>query len=142
MRDAEEPIMQDCSFQAMGTDCRILLDEGDDNLAATAVEAAIDEVERLEQKYSRYRPDSTLSHLNRTCGAGETVEIDVETGLLLDYAGHARDLSDGAFDVTSGILRHVWRDGADGTLVEADLARLMPRVGFDKLIRNERRLRW
>lgn len=134
--------MHDYSFQAMGTDCRILLDGVDEDLAATAAEAATDEVERLEQKYSRYRPDSTLSRINRACGAGGAVDLDAETAFLLDYAERARDLSDGAFDITSGILRHVWRDGADRTTVEADLARLMPLVGFDKLHRSDRSLRF
>lgn len=134
--------MHDYSFQAMGTDCRILLDGVGEDRAATAAEAAIDEVERLEQKYSRHRPDSTLSRINRACGAGEVVDLDVETAFLLDYAGRARNLSDGAFDITSGILRHVWRDGADPASVEADLARLLPWVGFDKLRRSGRTLRF
>lgn len=124
--------MHDYSFQAMGTDCRILLDGVDEHRAATAAEAAIDKVERLEQKYSRYRPDSVLSLINRTCGAGEAVDLDVETAFLLVYAGRARDLSDGAFDVISGILRHVWRDGADMMSAEADLGRLVKEYAADR----------
>lgn len=73
-----------------------------------------------------------LSRINRTCGADEAVDLDVETAFLLVYAGRARDLSDGAFDVTSGILRHVWRDGADMMSAEADLGGLVKEYDADR----------
>lgn len=64
------------------------------------------EVRRIEQKYSRYRPDSVLSQLNAR--AGQYQETDEETAWLLRYAQVCYEQSDGLFDISSGILRTVW----------------------------------
>lgn len=134
--------MHDFSFQAMGTDCTISLDGVDEARAAEAAQAGIDEVDRLEAKYSRYRADSVLSRINGLCGCGGEAEIDAETSFLLDYAARAHEISAGAFDITSGILRRVWREGADAASIAAGLEALLPRVGFDKLIRGPATLRF
>jgi len=72
-----------------------------------AARAAIDDVKRIEAKYSRYRDDSVTSTINRAAGC-EAVPIDAETASLLRYADRCHALSDGRFDITSGVLRRVW----------------------------------
>lgn len=127
--------MYEYSFQAMGTDCLVVLDGCDEAVGDTAAEAAIGEVARLETKYSRYDEASFLSRINRVCGAGGVVELDEETRFFLTYAEEAWRISEGAFDVTSGVLRHVWRDGNTAATIEALRGPTMRRVGFEKLIR-------
>ena len=96
------------SFRAMGSPCELQL-HGPSRAAIDAVaDAARALVERLEQKYSRYRDDSVLSAINRSAGDPEGVAVDDETALLLDYAATAHAQSDGLFDATSGSLRRVW----------------------------------
>ena len=75
--------------------------------AQRAAEAAIADVRRIEAKYSRYLPDSVTTRINDAAG-GKAVAIDAETAALLRYADHCFDLSDGRFDVTSGVLRRAW----------------------------------
>lgn len=128
------------SFQAMGTACRVVIDVPDRTEVDDVAQQAIDEVYRLEETYSRYRDDSFLSEINRSCGMGKTVIIDPETSFLLDYAAEAWRLSEGAFDVTSGILRRVWRPDADVASIDASLAVLRPHIGFDKVVREGDRL--
>ena len=82
----------------MGTDRRA---------ADDAARAAIAEVHRIEAKYSRYRDDSVTTTINRAAGA-EVVAIDPETASLLRYADRCHALSDGRFDITSGVLRRAW----------------------------------
>ena len=47
---------------------------------------AIDEVRRIEAKYSRYRPDSVVSRINAGAGGRQPVAVDGETVHLLDFA--------------------------------------------------------
>ena len=115
-------------FRAMGAPCQIQLFEtpGVERIAR----AAIDEVARLEAKYSRYRDDSVASAINRSAGRPEGVTVDAETAALLDYAAIAHRESGGRFDVTSGVLRRAW-DFRSGRLpAEDEIAALRELVGW------------
>lgn len=95
-------------FHAMGTACRIRLGGCDEAAARAAADAAIDEVRRIEAKFSRYRDDSVVSRINAAAGSGRDVEVDDETADLLDFAARLHAASDGLFDITTGVLRRVW----------------------------------
>ena len=58
---------------------------------------------RIEDKYSRYRRGNVVDEIN-TAG-GRAVTVDEETAKLLDFAATLHALSDGLFDMTSGVLR-------------------------------------
>ena len=119
-------------FTAMASPCELLLPSGDEKAALNLGMLVAQEARRIEKKFSRYRDDSVTAwiHENR----GVRIEVDAETASLIDFARQCFDLSEGLFDVTSGVLRHAWRfDGSD-RVPEADaIRRLMPLVGFDKL---------
>lgn len=95
-------------FQAMSSRCEIRLEGDDEAVLAGAAQAAIAEVRRIEQKYSRYRADSIVSRINAAAGADEAVAVDDETASLLAFAARLHVWSDGLFDVTSGVLRRAW----------------------------------
>ena len=130
----------------MGSPCEIQLDVAAGPGQARALRrapaeailaAAIAEVERLETRYSRYRDDSFLSHINRVAATGGTISVDPETAGLLDYAATCHAESGGLFDITSGILRRAWRfnERKEQRLPEpAEIAPLLERVGFSKLV--------
>jgi FAD:protein FMN transferase len=130
----------------MGSPCEIQLDVAAGRgqaraLGRAAAEAilvsAIAEVERLEARYSRYREDSFLSHINRVAATGGTIPVDPETAGLLDYAATCHAESGGLFDITSGILRRAWsfNKNKEKRLPEpAEIAPLLERVGFSKLV--------
>jgi thiamine biosynthesis lipoprotein len=119
-------------FTAMASPCELLLTSTEDATALELGTLVAQEALRIEKKFSRYRSDSVTAwiHENR----GIRVEVDPETASLIDFAGQCFDLSDGLFDITSGILRYAWIfDGSD-RIPEADaIRRLMPLLGFDKL---------
>ena len=75
--------------------------------ADRAARGAIADVKRIEAKYSRYRDDSVTTAINRAAGM-RAVSIDAETASLLHYADRCHALSDGLFDITSGVLRRAW----------------------------------
>ncbi len=118
----------------MGSPCELVLYAAEDagGQAANAVRA---DIERLEARYSRYRPDSLLSRINAIAAQGGRIEVDAETASLLEYAATCHAQSDGLFDVTSGILRRAWRFTDDATLPDAaHIDALLDFVGWHKLV--------
>lgn len=95
------------AFKAMGGACEIVLAVGSEFAAHALAQPAIEEVQRIESKYSRYRPDSVVSRINASAG-GAAVACDEETNALLDFADMLHRSSDGLFDITSGVLRRGW----------------------------------
>lgn len=91
------------------------------------------DIERMEQRYSRYRSDSLLSEINRAASCGGSVAVDDETAGLLDYADTCYRQSDGLFDITSGLLRRAWRFDGGRLPDENVLKALLTKVGWDKL---------
>lgn len=119
-------------FKAMASPCELLLATSDPGLARRLGEAVAAEAWRIERKYSRYRDDSVIGVLNRSEGA--PVVIDQETRQLLQFAARCHELSDGAFDITSGVLRAAWRfDGSHRMPDAAQIDALRSRVGFGRL---------
>jgi thiamine biosynthesis lipoprotein len=120
-------------FKAMGTPCEIQLFAVNSAAANAAAAAAVADVQRLEARYSRYRPDSLLSEINRVAAVGGSIQVDDETASLLDYAVTCYDQSEGLFDVTSGILRRAWKFDSGHLPEPAALAELLEKVGWHKV---------
>ena len=117
-------------FSAMSSVCEIRLDGGDEPGMAEAARAAIAEVHRIEQKFSRYRDDSIVSRINAAAGCAAPVEVDTETAALLDFAAQLHGLSDGLFDITSGVLRKAWNFRTGQLPAARELELLLPLIGW------------
>jgi thiamine biosynthesis lipoprotein len=118
----------------MASPCEVHVAEPDRALAERIVALAAAEAARIEAKLSRYRPGNVIDAIN-TAG-GRPVVVDEETARLLDYAAELFELSDGKFDVTSGVLRRAWRfDGSERVPSREAVDALLPLVGW-------RRVRW
>ena len=120
------------SFAAMASPCEVLFHGGTRSQALTLGALARDEALRIEKKFSRYREDSVLQQINRA--GGRSIAVDQETARLIDFAAQAHVLSDGLFDITTGVLRQVWTfDGSARLPSPQAVAALLHLVGFDKL---------
>lgn len=128
------------AFEAMGSDCAICIEALTETEAWALAEAGEDEVRRIEARYSRYRADSELTRINRAAAVGGEVIVDTETAALIDYAFACHARSDGAFDVTSGLLRAAWDFKAGRPPAAGEVDALLPRVGLDKVRWAEGRL--
>lgn len=117
-------------FSAMGGPCEIVISGTSRVQQQAAAEAAIAEVRRIEQKYSRYRDDSLLSRINRAAGSGEWIETDQETDWLISFADTLFKSSGGLFDITSGVLRRVWRFDQARLPGQAEIDAVLPLVGW------------
>ena len=121
------------SFKAMGCPCEIQFYAKDEGHAGPVAETAIADVRRLEERYSRYRDDSLLSGINRVANAGGVITVDEETTGLIHYADTCHRESGGLFDITSGILRRVWRSDMTGLPEHKQIEGLLDRIGWDKV---------
>lgn len=120
------------AFTALGSPCEALLDVDDRDEAAMLADAVAGEAARVEARWSRYRHDGIIHAINTS--AGRPVVVDDETAGLLDLADHCHKLSEGRFDVTSGVLRRAWRfDGSGAVPARAAVRELLPLVGWDKV---------
>lgn len=120
-------------FNAMGTPCDIQLFAESVARAQQVAELAVADVRRLEMRYSRYRDDSFLSGINRVAATGGSISVDAETAGLLNYAATCHQQSDGLFDITSGILRRIWRYDRDGLPDDEHIQALLANIGWHKL---------
>ncbi len=119
-------------FEAMASPCEVHVGEADRETAHRIVALAEGEAGRIEAKFSRYRRGNIIDAINTA--NGRTVVVDDETAGLLDYAARLHELSDGKFDVTSGVLRRAWRfDGSDRVPSREAIAALLPVVGWGKV---------
>jgi thiamine biosynthesis lipoprotein len=119
-------------FFAMASPCELLVETPDGEKALALGRIVGSEARRIEAKFSRYRGDSVISAINR--GAGTVIQVDAETAALIDYAAHCYELSDGLFDITSGVLRRAWKfDGSDRVPAQPEIDALLTLVGFDRI---------
>jgi thiamine biosynthesis lipoprotein len=109
---------------------------GDDGGALPRiVEAAFDEVDRIDRLMSHYKPDSPLSRLNRDAAAGAVVVEPELFDFIADCLRYSRE-SDGAFDVTVGPLMKAWGFFRGGGRIPSaeELADVRDRIGYTHLV--------
>ena len=92
---------------AMATRFEIVLYGENEVSLRAAAEEALDEIERIENKLSLYRPDSEIAHLNARA-ASESVRVSPELFRLLEQIKALHEETDGAFDITIGPLMQAW----------------------------------
>ena len=119
-------------FESMASPCEVLCETEDAVFARKLAEFAREEAARIDRKYSRYRPDSVISQLNAS--RGRMTEVDDETAKLLDFGETLWRLSDGRFDLTSGLLRHAWQfDEGRCRATPERIPELLARVGWQQV---------
>jgi len=89
-------------FRAMNTDVELSLVCDRDQMSE-AVELAVDWFEEVEQVFSRFRPDSELSRINRTAGSGAPVLISSMMRDVLQLALSYQEKTDGIFSPFVGL---------------------------------------
>ena len=120
-------------FKAMGSACEVVLAFHNQNEAESMAKLAIDEVLRIERKYSRYTTDSIIAKINQQAGRG-ALQCDDETWALFQFATQLYDKSDGLFDITSGVLRQAWDFKKPEVPTSQKLEVLLPLVGWQNVV--------
>ncbi len=120
------------SFSAMASPCEILVRCQNESEAERLASLSFSEARRIEYKFSRYRDDNIIHEINSS--EGRSVEVDGELARLLTYADQCYRLSEGLFDITSGVLRKAWKfDGTEQAPDQKLINSLKRKVGWDKV---------
>jgi len=115
----------------MGTVFEIITYRTDPTQASQAMDHAFQEIDRLEEVMSLYKPASELSRLNRTAHLqAQTVSTDLYQ--VIQESFYYSELSEGAFDVTAGPLAERWKAVGRGEQPPsaAEERRLRSSVGY------------
>ena len=102
-----------------------------------AVDAAFDEVARLEKLLSAYIPESDVARINSSA-AGEKTQVSAETAYLLKKAYEYNALTDGAFDISIKPVSDLWNIKNGGHVPDdAELENALALMGDVDIKRNE-----
>ncbi|WP_017220397.1 FAD:protein FMN transferase [Moritella dasanensis] len=119
-------------FFVMASPCQILLDNATKAQADSLTALAYAEAKRIELKFSRFRDDNIIARLNHAKGRGIT--LDDETVTLINLADLCFQLSDGLFDISSGVLGKLWHFKQQTQLPsDADIKALLPNIGWQQV---------
>lgn len=119
-------------FSAMASPCECLIETNDRHLAQVITQIAAKEAWRIETKYSRYQTNNLCDKINQS--QGNPVDIDEETFQLLNFAKTCYEISDGMFDLTSGVLRKVWQFNQSSQIPsQQSIDELLPRIGWPRV---------
>ena len=120
----------------MGTQFNIVLYAPDSLHARRAADAAFARIDTLNQHLSDYLSESELSRLSATAGSDRDVPVGDDLWTVLQNAQRLAAQTDGAFDVTVGVLTRLWRWAMRrGRLPPDDeLAQAREAVGYQHLV--------
>jgi thiamine biosynthesis lipoprotein len=101
--------------------------------ASQAIEAAYDELARIDSLMSEWKPASPLSQINAAAGK-HAVEVPAELRAILERANRYSELSDGAFDVTWHGMASIWHfDDRFAVPTQAQVDAARRNVNFRKI---------
>ncbi len=121
----------------MGSPCRITLYGNDHKQLTHSIGVCREVVRDLESKYSRFQPDSILSRINKSAGSGKFIPIDQELAAILAYADTCFQMSNGLFDISSGVLRRIWDFSKKSIPPQRAIEHLLPLIGWEKIERRD-----
>ena len=134
--DANQGLLRlEDSLDAMGTTYSVVIYGTDRYKMQTAVGLAFEEVRRLDQMLSNYRPDSEWSQVNQNA-AKRPVKVSKELFDLLAACVRYSEASEGAFDISVGPLMKVWGfyKGSGHFPHRAEIRGAMSSVGYKNIV--------
>jgi thiamine biosynthesis lipoprotein len=118
----------------MGTVFEIAAYDQSSEHASNAIEKAFQEIVRLDDLLSDYKPDSALSTLNRSAHF-QAVRVPSDLYRVIDQAVKFSELSDGKFDISVAPLVNLWKAAirGEGMPSQAQREELRGCVGYEKI---------
>lgn len=115
----------------MGTDVTITVVAPSAKEGEAAIDAAMEEIRRLDRMMSLYKDDSEITRVNLAAGE-HSVQVPPEMIEVVERARMVSDLSGGAFDITIGPLVVLWqmklKEGAVPT--DKEIKAVLSRVNY------------
>jgi len=102
------------------------------------IDAAIDEISRIEKLISSWDPNSQTSRINKNAGQ-KPVVVDTELYQLIERALNISKMTDGAFDISYASMDRIWKfDGSMTKMPSKDIiAASVAKVGFVNVLLNK-----
>jgi FAD:protein FMN transferase len=135
-----EPHLLSYERVCMGTRCTIQAFHFDQALFDRAVHGAMAEIDRLDALLSTWVPSSDVSRINAAAGNGEWIAVGSETLQVLAQSLWIAQQSHGAFDITVGAFKGLWKfdEDNDGSLPQrADVLRRLKLVDYRGLLLDQ-----
>lgn len=126
------------SRMIMGTFAEVSVYSDDEKIAVKAIEASLEEMERMDRIMSNYKDDSELSQVNKNA-AKAPVPCGKELLEVVEHSQHYSELSDGAFDITVLPIVASWGffTGKGRIPSDKELAKLLPAVSYRNIVINK-----
>lgn len=126
----------------MGTviQIKVALAEGSDFLAARkAIGRAFDEIGRVEDVFSVYKPDSEISRINRL-KKNERLQISDEVFSLIKKSVEYSKKTEGAFDITVKPLVDLWNKAKKNNKLpgEDEIKLALDHIGYENIVLDDR----
>ena len=142
---AQEPYRYESSVDAMGTTYTVAAYHPQKDQLQAAVEASLEEAQRLDRMLSNYRADSEWSQVNRFAAQRE-VQVSQELFNLLAACVDYSSRSQGSFDISVGPLMRVWGfyKGTGRLPHKAEVRTVLSKVGYKNIVldRDRRTVRF
>jgi thiamine biosynthesis lipoprotein len=122
--------------KCMGTACTVKAYHDDKAVVDRIVAKGLAEVDRLEDLLSGWRETSEISRINAAAGKA-AVPVSPETLEVVKKGLWIAERTGGAFDITIGVFRGVWKfgDDSDGSVPdEKQVRKLVKLVGWRDVI--------
>jgi thiamine biosynthesis lipoprotein len=118
----------------MGTVFEIAAYDQSSEHASNAIEKAFQEIVRLDDMLSDYKPNSALSILNRSAHF-HAENVPPELYQVIDEAVHFSKLSEGRFDISVAPLVNLWKAALHGASMPSPAQQEAVRscVGYEKI---------
>ncbi|MCF6157978.1 MAG: FMN-binding protein [wastewater metagenome] len=119
----------------MGTFAEVSVYSGDEETAGRAVDAALNEMERLDRIMSNYKEDSELSLINKKA-AQSPVPCNGDLLDVIEKSHYYSELSGGAFDITVSPVVALWGFFREKGNIPSDreIEDLLPAISYKNLV--------
>jgi len=117
-----------------GTYIKIIVYDEDEKLAVKAMEAAFNEIARIDKKLNNHSKGSIIDTINRA--DEKRVEIDEETKEVLSEVDRVYKLSKGGFDITLPPLLEAWgftEEGSERVPTNSELREALGKIDYSKV---------
>ena len=129
------------AIKLMGCAFEITAISENKDLAERSIDAAINEISRIERLISSWDPNSQTSEINRNAGV-KAVKVDAELFYLIKRSKKISVLTDGAFDISYASLDKIWK--FDGTMkrlpTKEEMEKSVEKINYENINLDEENL--
>jgi thiamine biosynthesis lipoprotein len=113
--------------KCMGTKCQVKAFHTDEALVERAVAAGLAEMDRIEALTTSWNDTSDVAHVNQAAGQA-AVKVAPDTMVVVKKGLWVAKLSHGAFDITVGVFKGLWKFDEDNDQSIPDFAEVRRRA--------------